>query len=599
MKKRSVLLFFLLLTVLPCAADPVDALRATEVARAFFQNDHNVALRLAPLQRVERVSAPLTKAGEEQVPFYIFNRGGGGFVLVAADDACNPILGYSFTHSFGQGDDMPDGLAAWLDDLEEQVALAREATVAERQQALPKWEAVFVRTKAGENGYQPAVKHETAEWGQKDPFNRLAPTIGGKKAVSGCVPLAMSMLARFFRYPAAGTGTMPGYSYTSDAGTVQAIEGYTLGEPYRWDKMKMRYTESFTEEEAAAVAQLVYDCGVMVQAQFDSTTSANTFTMATKAIEFLGYDAGAVGYYRSYFSDEQWLSMLQRELQEHPVLYTARRDGGGHSFLVDGYDERGFLSVNWGWSGKSNGYYALSAFSPSADRQYVLKHGSVFGLKPDAGGDPVEYLYLYSGTSSAGVTYKGLEPLGEIIPRQAFSMKVGGICNGGTTYFEGQFILALTDAEGKIKDFVSGAQYYDVTKPRSWRGYASVSCVLNTYPAPGDEIRGFYRSAQWADDDWRPFYYDHSDGTVGAIAVYDKQTLAEATDFSYNKVLKSVTINTKDHVTWSMKSSSGAAVSDVVSYSGVQMVIDATSLKGSYILTLERDGDKMSLTLKF
>ena len=126
MKKRSVLLFFLLLTVLPCAADPVDALRATEVARAFFQNDHNVALRLAPLQRVERVSAPLTKAGEEQVPFYIFNRGGGGFVLVAADDACNPILGYSFTHSFGQGDDMPDGLAAWLDDLEEQVALARE-----------------------------------------------------------------------------------------------------------------------------------------------------------------------------------------------------------------------------------------------------------------------------------------------------------------------------------------------------------------------------------------------------------------------------------------------------------------------------------------
>ena len=182
MKKRSVLLFFLLLTVLPCAADPVDALRATEVARAFFQNDHNVALRLAPLQRVERVSAPLTKAGEEQVPFYIFNRGGGGFVLIAADDACNPILGYSFTHSFGQGDDMPEGLAAWLDDLEEQVALAREATVAERQQALPIWEAVFVRTKTGGNGYQPAVKHETAEWGQKDPFNRLAPTIGGKKA---------------------------------------------------------------------------------------------------------------------------------------------------------------------------------------------------------------------------------------------------------------------------------------------------------------------------------------------------------------------------------------------------------------------------------
>jgi len=100
MKYFSLLMSLILLSVLPLRADSVDARRAAEVARAFFQNDRNVALRMAPLQPVERAAAPLTKAGEELPPFHIFNRAGGGFVIVAADDACNPILGYSFTHSF-------------------------------------------------------------------------------------------------------------------------------------------------------------------------------------------------------------------------------------------------------------------------------------------------------------------------------------------------------------------------------------------------------------------------------------------------------------------------------------------------------------------
>ena len=83
----SSLIVGFLLALLPLRADPVDAQRAAEVARAFFRNDRNVALRLAPLQPVERAAVPLTKAAEAQLPFHIFNRAGGGFVIVAADDA--------------------------------------------------------------------------------------------------------------------------------------------------------------------------------------------------------------------------------------------------------------------------------------------------------------------------------------------------------------------------------------------------------------------------------------------------------------------------------------------------------------------------------
>ena len=596
--KRHILLFLFLALAFPLRGEPVGADRAGEAARAFFQRDRNVALRLAPIQRVERAAVPLTKAGQAEPAFHIFNRAGGGFVIIAADDACNPVLAYSFTNHFGLGADMPDGLSAWLDDLEEQVAYAREATATDRQQAQRKWDAVFAQTK-GDDGYKPAVQYETPVWGQGTPFNDLAPVISGKKAVAGCVPLAMSMMAWFYKYPTAGKGTVPGYTYTTDAGTSQSIESITLGTPYQWDKMKMNYTEAYTAEEAAAVAQLVYECGVMVQAKFDSSTSAQTFSVGEKAIEYFGYDPGAIGYYRGYFSDDEWLSMLKKELQEHPVIYTARRDGGGHAFLVDGYDERDFLSVNWGWSGKSNGYYALSAFTPTADKHYIYKHGALFGLKPDAGGTPIEMLYLLNGTSSSGVSFNGLELLDTVIPRHTFKMKVGGLCNGGNASFEGQFILALTDAQGTIKDFVCGSQYYDVTDPRKWRGFSEVSCILNTYPAPGDVIRCFYRSILWPENDWRPVYFDTTEGVVGTIPVYDNQTLAEATDFAYNKSVKSVTINTKDRVSWSLKSSAGAEVKDVVSYAGVQMIIDATSLKGAYTLTLKRDDDQYTVTLKF
>jgi len=600
LKYLAILTAGFLLALLPLQADPVDAQRASEVARAFFRNDRNIALRLAPLQPVERAAVPLTKAAEEELPFHIFNRAGGGFVIVAADDACNPILGYSFTNAFGRGADMPAGLSDWLDDLADQVALAREASSAERAKALRKWDAVFVQTKAGE-GYKPVVVHETPLWGQRTPFNDRAPEVGGKRSAAGCVPLAMSMLARFFCYPEAGKGVLPTYTYTTDSKESITIPAYTLGEKYDWAHIKMDYRDGYTAEEAAAVSQLVYECGVMVQAKFDaSSTSANTFNMARKAIEYMGYDAAATGYYRSYFSDEAWLGMLKAELQNHPLLYSAHReDESGHSFLVDGYDEQGFLRINWGWNGDSNGYFALSAFVPNPDRKYVLDHGAVFGLVPDRGGVSAEYLYLLSGTSSSGIDFKGLETDGPVVPRKDFKMKVGGICNGGNAPFTGYFIVALTDAEGHIKDFVCGSQFYDTTNPRSWRGYPSISCVLNTYPAEGDRLRAFYRGENWGENQWTPFLYDKTDGTVGEILVYDNQTLAEATRLSYGKLLKLVNIDTKDRVEWELKASDGKAVTGCVNYSGTSMTIDASSLKGGYTLTLKRGSDQCSITLTF
>ncbi|MBR1538714.1 MAG: C10 family peptidase [Bacteroidales bacterium] len=600
---RGRLTFFLLLSLLaafPLQAAPVGKERAMELARTFFQYDRTQSPRRMEVREV--TLTPQTKSAAEPA-FYVFERQGGGFVIVSADDRCKPVLGYSFTNPFADPSSMPEGLRFWLEDYQEQVEQIRAENLPASPAALLAWASAETRTKAGSDGFEPAWKLETPAWGQGEPFNNLAPVVDGKRGLAGCVPLAMSMICRYYSYPVQGTGTLPGYNYTSDEGTTQSVEGFDLGHPYEWDKIRMDYSGDYTPEEAAAVARLVYDCGVMVQAKFDVSTSSNTGNMIRQAIEHLGFDAGAVFENRGFYSDEVWTVKLKEELQTNPVLYSARREGDyGHTFLLDGYDERDYFSINWGWKGSSNGYFALSAFIASPNRAYVFKHAACFGLRPDAGGTGTSYLYLTSGTATSGTTYTGLEPLvDKIVPGESFTMKVGGLANGGNTPFSGYFILALVDAGDNIKDFVCGSQYYDVTNPRSWRGYTSISCLLSIYPREGDRIKLFYCSEDEIADKpvpWKPVRWDRTEETVGEIVVTDDQTLADVTSLSYNRTINLLTIKTKDGVDW--KLGGGSTVpSDAVRYAGLTLTIDESLLpKGTYTLTLVRDKDKVELRLK-
>lgn len=596
MKRFFLLLSILFLTFFQASADPVDAVRASSVARSVFRNDPDVALRFAPLQRVERAAVPLTKAGEEQPAFYIFNRLGGGFVIVAGDDACKPVLAYSFDHPFGTDDTMPEGLCDWLSDFEEQVSLLRSAD-SRPDDAARLWEMVGMQTKAG-SGFKPAVKWNTPVWSQQEPFNGLTPIQGDKHSVTGCVPLAMGMLMRFFSYPPKGEGTLASYSYDID-NIVYSIEGFELGYPYAWDQIKFDYTQGYTEEEGAAVARLVYDCGVAVQAKFAESTSASTPAMAGCAAQYFGFDPAAYYYKRDFIDDAAWLDMLKGELQDHPVLYSARRDGGGHAFLVDGYDEEGLVSVNWGWGGSSNGYYALSAFTPTSSRQYLFRHGAVFGLVPkqESSGPQREYLYFQAGTSSSGNDYNGLTPSEEIRPGKAFTMRVGFLYNGGIFPFEGSYYIALTDADGNVREAISEVKEIEPIKPGSGRGYTNVDCLLLSYPLNGERIRLVYRSSNWPEGEWdSPLY---SPDITAEIFVTDHLTLAEATSVSYDHTKAQMTVVTKDRVEWSLSSASGTAVTTGVSYSGLTLTIDTSSLKGSYKLLLKRDGDSCSFAVTF
>ena len=50
-----------------------------------------------------------------------------------------------------------------------------------------------------------------------------------------------------------------------------------------------------------------------------------------------------------------------------PVYYTGSdATAGGHAFVIDGYNEHGFVHVNWGWGPKGgNGYFDIALLNPT------------------------------------------------------------------------------------------------------------------------------------------------------------------------------------------------------------------------------------------
>ena len=605
--KRFIRYFLSVLLVLPFAAPafagPVDASRAGEVARVFFQSDQNVARRMSPFRRVNLYEAPLTKAGDATPAFHIFSREGGGFVIVAGDDLCKPVLAYSYENDFADVERIP-ALKAYLADFEEQVAVVRAQGIPQKSADLAKsqWMSAQYPTKAG-NKFKPEVKHETALFNQGNPFNLYCPTIsGGGRGYTGCVPTAMCIVMRFFKHPAAGTGSLPSYEWEYQ-GEKGSVAGYDLGYPYQWDKMRLDYGKGYTQEEAEAVSRLMYDVGVAAKAKYTSTigTDTNFWNLLPAVIEYFGYDPNVNHIKRMYFTDEEWMAMIKTELQDHPLIYAGSSEDSGHGFVVDGYDKQDYLSINWGWGGSSNGYFALSAFVLGANSHFKYAHTTVLGLVPDKGqgGQPEEYLFM-----NGDADWHGMYALSSPVRGQEFKMGVAYVWNGGVTAFAGKFFFALTDKEGNIVERISEEGSFGELQPRGGVSFWNIPCNMTCYPLEGDKITLFYRSDHWPEGVWKePLYYLENPDLVKEIPVQaDGTALVLETTFKYDKTAGKCTIKTKDRVKWSVKKSTGTVVAQGVTTADKTIeILESTLSKGAYTIILDRGEPQLgyySFTLK-
>ncbi|MDE7114971.1 MAG: C10 family peptidase, partial [Muribaculaceae bacterium] len=145
---------------------------------------------------------------------------------------------------------------------------------------------------------------------------------------------------------------------------------------------------------------LMKACGYAVKMEYGTDSSgALAMNIANGLVKYLGYDPNILYDMRMYYSASEWDRMIYDNLKNvGPILYGgASMLGGGHSFVLDGYDaDSGLYHFNWGWSDMSDGYYSLDALNPDAlgigggsGGGYNFTQDAVFGIQPPTG-KPVE-----------------------------------------------------------------------------------------------------------------------------------------------------------------------------------------------------------------
>ena len=311
--------------------------------------------------------------GEEDAPaLFVFNSSGSdsGFIVVAADDAVSPLLGYADSGDFSLADASPEFLW-WLDEYTCQINRLRET------------DARQVADFTEREPVEPLVK---TKWNQDDPYNRLCPKIDGQRSYVGCVATAVAQVVNYFRCPAEyGYGL---YSYTYRGTEYSFDYEYTS---FDWDNMALQvpfapedYPGSRTDINNA-LATLSYACGVGVDMMYSPYGSgAHSFRIPRMLVAHFGFDAGARYLMRDFYGFTEWNDMIYNELAEgRPVLYAGQSDGGGHEFVCDGYSSDNLFHINWGWGGMSDGYFLLAVLDPEQQGAGGSVTGNGFNASQD------------------------------------------------------------------------------------------------------------------------------------------------------------------------------------------------------------------------
>ncbi len=302
------------------------------------------------MRMAKRQALPVQVAADATA-YYVFNVGtDNGFVIVSGSDLAPKVLGYAMQGSFSQGD-MPANMQAWLDGYTEQIAyLERTGGKYEAPRLAPTGD--------------PIDKLLTTSWGQGSPYNNSCPMdpVKNSRTVTGCVATALAQIMNYHQYPTDTVAPIPGY--TTETRGIEMPE--TDSTVIDWEKMRASYIGITKAAEKKAVATLMLLCGQALEMDYTAEGSGANDIMAVHALrQYFGYDKTVRAVYRSDFSTAAWESLIYEELAAgRPVLYGGQSMGGGHAFVIDGYDGAGMFHVNWGWYGQDDNFFLLSVLNP-------------------------------------------------------------------------------------------------------------------------------------------------------------------------------------------------------------------------------------------
>ncbi len=232
------------------------------------------------------------------------------------------------------------------------------------------------------------------EFGQTGAFsNKLPVYVDGRTSVTGCVPVAVAQIMKYYNYPNATTADIPSY-VTETVG--YEMESIKKGTSIDWDNIVPCYESVTDAKKIDAVSDLFKYLCTSIKTDLRPDESSSFIENAGYAmINYFGYDKDLLDIVsRSHYLLPEFEEMIYNEIvQKRPVFLAGDASGTGHAFVCDGYDD-GLFHVNWGWDGNNNGYYDMSLLAPDdagmvgsslSQDGYTYDCHAIIGIAPDNG----------------------------------------------------------------------------------------------------------------------------------------------------------------------------------------------------------------------
>lgn len=382
----------LLFTAINSNAQSVNEKTARIAAFNFIQSK-NVQVPSTP-DDLLMVSSLTTDQNNPEL--YIFNNPLNGFVIISGDQSAVPVIGYSYSGNIPSGN-WNSNFKYWIDNSIAQIQYYRQNSTKAVGDIEAQWN--YLLTSQGTSPFSSSKAilpfiHST--WSQDGAYNDMCPEDAQGEALVGCVATAMAQIIYYYRYPTTGTGS---HSYNAIGYGTQSVN--FAASTYNYEEMLGDLTYPAPE-----VAELSYHCGVAVDMSYGYDGSgAFTWDVDDALEDYFRYSTDASYKTKSSYSTSGWESLMRTNLDlYHPVFYSGSGSGGGHAFVMDGYEGTNYFHFNWGWGGYADGYFYLNALNP-AGNDFNSDNQVIVNIYPIA----TSYPYGCTGTKTLTSTFGTIE----------------------------------------------------------------------------------------------------------------------------------------------------------------------------------------------
>lgn len=292
---------------------------------------------------------------------------------------------------------MPPALQGMLERRGDEISEAIKSGSARPAEVINAWNALLSNNTMNFKSITAVEALMTTTWDQAPYYNDLCPYDNNynELTVTGCPATAMAQIMKYWDYPEHGTGY---HSYNSENyGTLSANFEATN---YQWGSMPNSINNSNN-----AIATLMYHCGVSVEMQYGVAATGGSGGYVIEAQSpiqhcceyayktYFGYKTTMQGLFRENYSDASWIQMLKTDIDAgRPIQYAGFGQGGGHTWVCDGYDANNYFHMNWGWGGTYDGYFSLNNLAPGTggagggSGNFNSGQHALFGIEPNSGG---------------------------------------------------------------------------------------------------------------------------------------------------------------------------------------------------------------------